>query len=119
MPAKHKKSGDRESAEINIKEYDPIPDKIKGALAGTIMCNVRAVTSKWPDAINHDIDNTHIKHLKKIFTAGLHCHLPENHLKLTLSTNEWDTLLAFLITGIQENTITSLSTNNNITKDTL
>lgn len=82
-------------------EHNPLPDKIDYAFKGTVACDIRSLTSSWPDAVNRDLDNAHVERLKEIFAASLHRHLPEHRLKLTVSREEWETLLEFLVGGMQ------------------
>lgn len=101
MPVKGVNKGDEEGV-VELCEDDPLPEQINLTCKGTVVYDIHSLTSCWPDTINHDIDEQHVQHLKEIFIAGLHHQLPEHQLKISISREEWTSLLAFLVGGIQE-----------------
>ena len=118
MPAKGVSKGDEEGV-AELREDDPLPERIDLACKGTVACDVRSLTSCWPDAINRDIDEQHVQHLKEIFIVGLHRQLPEHRLKISVSREEWTSLLAFLVGGMQEGRLPPPVMDHEITQETL
>ena len=103
MPVKRVSKGVSKRDEegiVELQEDDPLPKQIDLACKGMVVYDVHSLTSCWPDAINCDIDEQHVQHLKRIFVVGLHHHLPEHRLKISISREEWTFLLAFLVGGM-------------------
>ena len=62
MPGKCKGCGDEDNVGV-VKEHDPLPEKIAQAYKGMIVCDIHALTNKWSDAVNCDVDYSHVEHL--------------------------------------------------------
>ena len=77
MPVKKGVNKGDEEGVVELHEDDPLPEWINLVCKGMVVCDVHSLTSCWPDAINYDINEQHVQHLKEIFIAGLHHQLPE------------------------------------------
>jgi hypothetical protein len=76
---------------------DELSNRIRDALLGTVIIDVRLLNAEWPNGRNRELNTGHLENLRESMASGVRRYDVDTRMKADMTQKDWDQLLNHLV----------------------